>query len=82
MRELIEFATFSLSGLLVFMVCIIAPLGFAVVQYGKWQCSGYAESTGKPTKYGNAMCFIQDSGQWYSWEEYKHRLVARGEMKK
>jgi hypothetical protein len=76
-----EFLTFIASFVVAMTALFGAILGLLAVGE-RWQCAGYERDTGRPTKYGNAMCFIQDGGQWYSWEEYKNRLVARGEMKK
>lgn len=82
MSDLLELVRSLFIGFLVLVIVVVAPVVFMVIQMDRWQCEGYARDTGKQTKYGNAMCFIQDGGQWFAWEEYKHRLVAKGEMKK
>lgn len=66
-------------------------LGLMIVIFGgifgfeylgnRWDCAGYETATGKPTKYIGNTCYIQDSGQWYAWQEYKNRFVANGVMK-
>lgn len=46
-----------------------------------WECAGYERATGKATRMTAGTCYVQDNGSWYHWDEYKHRLVTKGEMK-
>lgn len=68
-------------------VLAIAAAGmfFAVgccVVVDAYLCSGYESATGKDTKYSALRCYIKDGGEWYSWEEYMHRLATKGEFAK
>jgi len=59
----------------------IAPLAALVlVFYGlmEWECGAYQSATGKATKVAAMTCYVQDGGQWFAWEEYKYRMVAKG----
>lgn len=47
-----------------------------------YQCGKYEAVTGKPTRYEGLTCYVQDKAEWYSWAEYKHRLVTKGEFSK
>jgi len=76
-RDFIEFFSFTVGLFLALCVVVALPL----IALDMWQCRSYQETTGKPTKYRAGMCFIKDGGEWYSWTEYKHRLVTKGEMK-
>lgn len=43
-------------------------------------CAAYERATGKPTKIVFFTCYVQDKGRWFAWEEYKYRLIAKGEQ--
>jgi hypothetical protein len=47
-----------------------------------YQCAKYETVTGKPTQFTGLACYVQDNGGWYSWTEYKNRLVANGDFSK
>lgn len=61
-------------------VVLTAVLGFVRGAVG-YECSKYEDITGRPTKMAGLTCYVQDTGVWYSWPEYKYRLVTKGEMK-
>jgi hypothetical protein len=69
-------------GVLILVIAaVMAPLfGFAY-WVGSAECSTYQQMTGKPTKYTMMACYINDSGQWYHWEEYKLRNATAGTAK-
>ena len=50
--------------------------------FESYQCSKYEAVTGKPTRYEGLSCYVQDTGSWYVWAEYKHRLVTKGDFSK
>ncbi len=76
-RDLIDAAAVMAGMFFVFCVVVIPPL----IALDMWQCAAYDTATKKATKYSAGVCYIQDGGEWYSWTEYKHRLVTKGEMK-
>lgn len=41
-----------------------------------WQCGKFQESTGRTTKYEGLICYIQEDGQWYTWEQFKFRQAS------
>lgn len=50
--------------------------------FESYQCSRYEAVTGKPTRYEGLSCYVQDTGNWYAWDEYKHRLATKGNFSK
>lgn len=69
----------------VFILIVIAGIFLSsyLLMYGavNWTCGSYEEVTGKPTKVAALDCYIKDGDNWYVWEEYKHRLITKGEIK-
>ncbi len=76
MRELVELGLILLGIIVLALILILGiyvPLTYL-------DCNGYERGTGKPTKVVALTCYINDTGGWYSWEEYKNRLITRGTM--
>ena len=72
-----------------FLIMVILLLGVvfggmiaSVYFVGGYQCSAYRKTTGHQTQFVALECYVKDQGQWYVWEEYKNRLVAKGDMAK
>jgi hypothetical protein len=74
MNEAAKF--FAALGAAVFTMCLVIGIP-AYILIGL-ECNGYERATGKQTKYVVGICYIQDGGQWFAWEEYKNRFVAGG----
>jgi len=70
MKDLIFGVGSILGGTIFLIVCLM-----------NWECNGYQSMTGKETKLVAGSCYIKDGSQWYRWEEYKYRLVAKGDIK-
>jgi hypothetical protein len=69
---------------LISIIIGIAVVGISLISLiaglEAYQCSQYENVTGKQTKYAGLVCYIQDGHDWYSWQEYKNRLVTKGKM--
>lgn len=74
-----DFAKF-MGGFLGLVIGVLGATFGLIYQLESWQCTGYQTATGKATKYVRAECYVKDDGAWYSWTEYKNRLIARGQM--
>lgn len=64
-----------------FVVLFAALVGGATALEA-YQCGKYESVTGKQTRYEGLSCYVQDTGNWYAWTEYKHRLATKGEFSK
>lgn len=76
MRDI--FSILLLPAILFLMFCL-AIFGMNY-KYEEYNCNKYGENTSKPTKYDISGCYINDSGKWYIWQEYKYRFITKGEM--
>lgn len=71
--------------LLFFVVAVLTVFAVALglsTTLEHYQCGKYESVTGKPTRYEGMSCYVQDTGNWYAWTEYKHRLATKGEFSK
>lgn len=71
--------------LLFFVVAVLTVFAGAIglsTTLEHYQCGEYESVTGKPTRYEGMSCYVQDTGNWYAWAEYKHRLATKGEFSK
>lgn len=80
MMDLRELFSIIAATLLLVIGVAVPVLGVAYLATN-YQCNQYGVATGKPTKFTGGSCYISENGHWYAWEEYKHRFVAKGELK-
>lgn len=64
-------------GIVAAVFVLLVVLAVSVLN---WECNGYQEATGKPTKVVGGNCYVKDQGEWYQWSEYKNRLVTKGAL--
>ena len=72
---------FTVLVVVLFVVLFAALVGGAAALEA-YQCVKYESVTGKPTRYEGLSCYVQDTGNWYAWTEYQHRLATKGEFSK
>ncbi len=71
----------ELLGILAVMVVGLGLL-FAVIMvlghlYASYQCSNYAQITGKETRFAAFdICYIKTADGWQRWDEYVKRAAA------
>lgn len=65
------------------MVLALMAVSFGIsVGFDAYKCASYETVTGKKTRFKALSCYVQDTGNWYAWAEYKHRLATKGEFSK
>jgi hypothetical protein len=65
------------AGIFSLVISLAISLAYFSVAYS---CNGYERATGKETKMYAFECYVKDQEQWFVWEEYKYRLVTKGEF--
>jgi len=78
MKDFLRFFGGSILFLAVFMFCVF----YAIRVTDQKQCSIYGDVTGRSIKYEFMTCYVKGaSGKWYTYEEFKNRMVATGDDK-
>lgn len=81
LKDLIEFFTeFLFPAIFVGGIVGIVIIGD---YYASYQCSNYAEITGKETRYARFdVCYVKEGDTWMRWDEYKAYIVASKGLEK
>jgi len=82
MRFIDDYVLPSLFIVVVVMLAVFAGVIALFTALEHYQCGKYESVTGKPTRYEGLSCYVQDTGNWYAWTEYQHRLATKGEFSK